>query len=402
MSAIHGFEGKNNSAGEPSNGYMDASSASHANSHVASPVVAQVVAPTAAPATGFQRRRSRASNGRVTISDIARQAGVSKTAVSFAFNMPGRLSKETTEHILTVAKQMGYTPNPIARSLNTRRTNAIGLIVPQDIPDVMQNPFFAELMRGIGEVCKAEGLSLMLIPPMRGSLVDATYSALIDGCIVTGLEVDDPVVKALAQRRIPFVMIDTDAPADINSVNIDDCEGARLAMLHLLEKGHRRITILSMTSFTGRIEDYRGVLKHRMDGYIAALGEYGLTLRSPGITLMECEASVDGGRRAFSLLRLQDPLPTAVVALSDVIAWGVIDAARQHNVVIPGDLAVVGFDDLPASHLMQPALTTVRQPAVEKGKRAAELFVELLRGDGAADPQRVVLPVELVVRESSG
>jgi DNA-binding LacI/PurR family transcriptional regulator len=351
--------------------------------------------------TALPRRRGRSGSGRVTISDIAQEARVSKTAVSFAFNMPGRLSKQTTEHILAVARRMGYTPNPIARSLNTRRTNAIGLIVPQDIPDVLRNPFFAELMRGVGEVCKRGGFSLMLIPPMRGSLVDATYAALVDGCLVIGLEYDDPVVKALSQRRIPYVMVDTDAPAHIASVNVDDCTGARMAMKHLLDLGHRRIAVVSLESHGTRFEDYHGVLRRRMNGYAAALADYGLTLRSPGISVHECEPSVEGGRRAFHQLRAHAQPPTAAAVLSDAIAWGLIEAARMDGVQIPRDLAIVGFDDLPASHLMQPALTTVRQSAVEKGRRAAELFLELLRTDGMCDPQHVMLPVELVVRDSS-
>jgi len=171
---------------------------------------------------------------RVTISDIAKQAGVSKTAVSFAFNMPGRLSAETTRHILDVAYQLGYTPNPIARSLNTRRTNTLGVLVPQDIPTVLSNPFFAELLSGIGEVCSGEGMSVMIVPPMRGSLVDATYAALVDGCIVTGLQPDDMAVRALRLRQIPFVMVDVDAPIDIASVRIDDCVGAYLSIKHVL------------------------------------------------------------------------------------------------------------------------------------------------------------------------
>jgi alanine racemase len=346
----------------------------------------------------------RAHNGaarKVTISDIARQAGVSKTAVSFAFNMPGRLSAETTRHILDVARKLGYTPNPIARSLNTRRTHALGLIVPQDIPAVLSNPFFAELMSGIGEVCNAEGMSLMLVPPMRGSLVEATYAALVDGCIVTGLEADDKPVRALIQRQIPFVMMDADAPREIASVRIDDCAGAYVSMKHALEKGHRQIAIVSFASFTGRVEEYAGTLKHRFDGYRKALKEYGLTLNSPGVHVLECACNVEGGKDAFARVRQLHPSPTVVVALSDVIAFGVIEAAHIAGLSIPQDLAVIGFDDVEASHLLRPALTTVRQPAREKGRRAAELFIGMLRTDEPLEPQHVMLPVELIVRESA-
>jgi alanine racemase len=347
------------------------------------------------------RKRGDGAGRKVTISDIAREAGVSKTAVSFAFNMPGRLSAETTRHILDVARQLGYTPNPIARSLNTRRTNALGVIVPQDIPTVLSNPFFAELMSGIGEVCNAEGMSLMVVPPMRGSLVEATYAALVDGCIVTGLEVDDKAVRALRLRQIPFVMMDADAPADIASVRIDDREGAYLSMRHALDLGHRNIAIVSFASFTGRVEDYVGTLKHRFEGYRQALRESGLNLNSPHVHVLECACNVAGGKDAFGRLMRIHPRPTVVVALSDVIAFGVIEAAHAAGLCIPDDLAVIGFDDVEASHLLRPALTTVRQPVREKGKRAAELFAAMLRALEPVEPQHVVFPVELVARESS-
>ena len=346
---------------------------------------------------------SRRVNGtrKVTISDIAKQAGVSKTAVSFAFNMPGRLSAETSRHILEVARRLGYTPNPIARSLNTRRTNALGIIVPQDIPTVLSNPFFAELMSGIGEVCDLEGMSLMVVPPMRGSLVEATYAALVDGCIVTGLEPDDKAVRALRLRQIPFVMVDVDAPPDITSIRIDDCEGAYLSMKHVLEQGHHQIVLVSFASFTGRVEDYTGTLKHRFEGYRKALLEQSMTLNSPGIHVLECACSVEGGKQAFEKIKVILPKPTAVIALSDVIAFGVIEAAHVAGMRIPDDFMVVGFDDVEASHLLHPPLTTVHQPIREKGKRAAEMFIRMLRNDAPPEPERVMLPVKLVVRSSS-
>ncbi|MCS7057160.1 MAG: LacI family transcriptional regulator [Thermoflexales bacterium] len=349
-----------------------------------------------------RHKRRRPIHGRkVTISDIAQHAGVSKTAVSFAFNKPGRLSAETVRHILEVARELGYTPNPVARSLNTRRTHALGVIVPQDIPNVLGNPFFAELLRGIGEVCKAEAMSLVIVPPMRGSLVEATYAALVDGCIVTGLNADDQVVQALRMRRIPFVMLDADAPDDVASVQIEDYRGAYLAMKHVLDLGHRNIAIVSFQSFTGRIEDYTGTLQHRFAGYRAALEEVGVSLRSPHIHVFECSCDITGGKRIFQLLMKLHPSPTAVVALSDVIAFGVIEAARDAGVRVPNELTVVGFDDIEASHLLRPALTTVRQPTCEKGRRAAELLIQMLRGEERATPHHIMLPVALIVRESS-
>ena len=336
---------------------------------------------------------------RVTIREIAQQAGVSKTAVSFAFNMPGRLSDDTTQRILSIARELGYTPNPIARSLNTHQTNALGLIVPQDIPDVLSNPFYALLMRGIGQVCKAEGLSLMLVPPMRGSVVNATYAALIDGCIVNGLQPSDPVVGALAQRNLPFVMIDVNGVENIASITIDDNYGARLAMEHLLALGHRRIAILSFESPTGKFTDYAGTLKYRFEGINSALAAYGLSLNSPGVMIMECACSITGGVEAFKRIQAQSPLPTAIFALSDIIAYGVLEAAHASGMRVPNDLSVVGFDDLETSALMRPALTTVHQSIVEKGRRAADMLVQMIQGK--SHYEHVTLPVELIIREST-
>lgn len=361
----------------------------------------QDIAPEEAIGTdGHGAKPAHNGNRKVTISDIAREAGVSKTAVSFAFNMPGRLSEKTTRHILDVARQLGYTPNPIARSLNTRRTNALGVLVPQDIPTVLSNPFFAELISGIGEVCDEEGMSLMLVPPMRGSLVEATYAALVDGCIVTGLDADDKAVRALNLRQIPFVMVDVDAPANITAVSIDDFNGGYLALKHVLERGHRNIAIVSFASFTGRIEDYTGTLKHRFEGYRKALKEHGLTLHSQGVHVLECACNVAGGHDAMRRLLKYAPRPTAIVALSDAIAFGLIESAREAGLRIPNDVCIVGFDDVEASQMLNPPLTTVRQPTREKGRRAAELFVQMLRADAPPPAQHIRLPVELVVRES--
>ncbi len=338
---------------------------------------------------------------RVTINDIAKQAGVSKTAVSFAFNMPGRLSSETTQRILGIARQLGYAPNPIARSLNTRRTNALGVIVPQTIVDAFNNPFFAQLLRGIGQVCNIEGMSLMVIPPMRGSLLDATYAALIDGCIVTGLDHEDEVVRALRQRNLPYVMIDWDVPDHVASVTINDFEGARLSMQHLLKLGHRDIAIVSFETYgTVAIDQYLGTIKHRFDGYRAALKEVGLTIQSRGIHCLEANCSLAGGIEVFTRLMQLAPRPTAVLTLGDVIAYGIIEAAQLHGLNVPGQLSVVGFDDLEASRLMRPALTTVHQPIKEKGQRAAELLMDSVHGRFGA-PRHITLPVELIVRKST-
>jgi DNA-binding LacI/PurR family transcriptional regulator len=240
----------------------------------------------------------------------------------------------------------------------------------------------------------------MLVPPLRGSRVEATYAALVDGCIVTGLEADDKAVRALKLRQIPFVMVDVDAPASITSVSIDDCDGAYISLKHVLERGHRNIAIVSFESFTGRVEDYTGTLKHRFEGYRKALQEHGLSLHSHGIHVLECACSVAGGKEAMQRLMNYSQRPSVIIALSDVIAFGLIEAAREAGLRIPQDVSIVGFDDVEASRMVNPPLTTVRQPIREKGRRAAGLFVQMLRSDEPPAAQHIQLPVELIVRES--
>jgi alanine racemase len=336
---------------------------------------------------------------KVTISQIAKEAGVSKTAVSFAFNDPTQLAPGTVRHIRAIAERMGYTPDPIARSMTTRRTNALGLLLPQDIATALANPFYAQFIRGIGHVCGRVGLTLMLVPPLWGSMMKAIPHATVDGFVVVGLEVDRGEIQLMRQRDVPFVMVDSDAPEDVPSVNVDDRSGAEAVMRHVLAKGHREIAMLCIESGkAGGIEEYTGTLAARLAGYRAALAEYGLSLDDPGIQIVEAPTSWEGGQQAFERLWATERRPTAVVAMSDIMAIGVIDAARARRLHLPRDLSVVGFDDLPDARHMRPGLTTVRQPVEEKGRLAAELLVAALQKEAGAIHH--LLPTELVVRQS--
>ncbi|MEN9935207.1 MAG: hypothetical protein RLZZ387_1786 [Chloroflexota bacterium] len=335
---------------------------------------------------------------KVTITQIAKEAGVSKTAVSFAFNDPSQLSPTTVSHIHEVAERLGYTPDPIARSMTTRRTNALGLLLPQDLATAMGNPFYAEFIRGIGAVCGDAGLTLMLVPPLWGSMLKAIPSATVDGFIVVGLEVDRGEVQQLRRRHMPFVMVDGEVPEDIPSVNVDDCGGARAAMDYVLSQGHRRIVVLTLESWHKRPEEFTGTLAARLAGYRAALEAHGRSLDDPDIRLLETPSTHEGGHAAFVRLWQSDWHPTAVVAMSDVAAVGVIEAVLDAGLRVPDDLSVVGFDDLPDARSMRPALTTVRQPVAQKGRMAAEALVAALADQGSVVHH--VLPTELVVRAS--
>jgi alanine racemase len=335
----------------------------------------------------------------MTINQIARAAGVSKTAVSFAFNDPSQLAPATVRHILEIAERLGYTPDPIARSMTTKRTNALGLLLPQDIATALANPFYTQLIRGVGKVCGRAGMTLMLVPPLQGSLLKAIPHATVDGFIVVGLEVDRGEVQMIRQRHVPFVIVDSEAPPDVPSVNVDDRSGARAAMAHVLEHGHRRIAMVCIESGKAEhIEEYTGTLAERLAGYREALEAHRIGLDDPDIQIVEAPSSWEGGQAAFARIWEAERRPTAIVAMSDIIAIGVMDAARARRVRLPESLSAVGFDDLPDARRMRPALTTVRQPVEEKGQLAADVLVAALTESGAVAHH--VLPTELVVRQS--
>jgi DNA-binding LacI/PurR family transcriptional regulator len=336
---------------------------------------------------------------KVTISQIAKEAGVSKTAVSFAFNDPSQLASGTVRHIREIAERLGYTPDPIARSMTTRRTNALGLLLPQDIATALANPFYTQFIRGVGKVCGRAGLTLMLVPPLWGSVMKAIPHAAVDGFIVVGLEVDRGEVQLMRRRHVPFVMVDSQAPDDLPSVNVDDRSGARAVMAHVLAQGHRRIAIMCIESGkAGHVDEYTGTLAERLTGYCEALAEVGLSLDSPGVQLVEAPSSWEGGQAAFEQLWDAGHRPTAIVAMSDIIAIGAMDTARAHQIRLPQELSVAGFDDLPDARLTRPSLTTVRQPVEEKGRLAADVLVDALAESGATTHH--LLPTELVIRQS--
>jgi DNA-binding LacI/PurR family transcriptional regulator len=336
---------------------------------------------------------------KVTINDIAREAGLSKTAVSFAFNDPSQLAPATVRHIRDIAERLGYTPDPIARSMTTKRTNALGLLLPQDIATALANPFFTQFIHGVGMVCGRAGKTLMLVPPLWGSMLKAIPRATVDGFIVVGLEADRGEVQLLRRRHVPFVMVDSEAPADVPSINVDDRSGARAVMAHVLGHGHRRIAILCIESGkAGHIEEYTGTLAARLAGYRHALADYSIALDDPSIQVVEAASSWEGGYSAFAQIWDVVRPPTALVAMSDIIAIGAMDAARAGSVRLPEQLSVAGFDDLPDTWRMHPALTTVRQPVEEKGRLAADMLVAAL--EEGSPPAHLLLPTELVIRQS--
>ncbi|BDP43944.1 LacI family transcriptional regulator (plasmid) [Deinococcus aetherius] len=332
----------------------------------------------------------------VTVTDVARHAGVSAMTVSKALNGRDRISEETRARVLAAASELGYVANAAARSLRGGRTDLLGLLV-QDL----SNQYFAEIVRGASEAIRERGLDLVLYtssndPERERQRVATLSSGVSDGLIIVAPHGSPGLLEQLQHSRVPVVLINAWNVDDLPTVNPENRLGARAATEHLLALGHRRIGFV-----TGRPdsplspERPDGVM--RLQGYREALVAAGVafdpTLLHPGGLHLPL-----GREAGHDLLALPDP-PTAIFAANDFCAFGVIEAARERGLRVPEDLSVVGFDDVPMAGQVQPALTTVHHPLHDLGHRAATLLLDLLADH--APERHVELPSRLIVRDST-
>lgn len=337
---------------------------------------------------------------KITINDVAKKAGVSITSVSFAFNNPSKLPEGTVQRILEIAEDLGYVPDPIARSMSTGRTGVmIGILVPQPITEIIRNPFISEFIEGVSEICIREGFSIMLVPPLEGSVKRAVARTAVDGFITLGLELFKGTISILRQRNVPFVMVDADPVEGISSVNITDEIGAYEIMEYVLSKGHRFISILGIRSGKfGKIEEYAGTLKSRVNGYQKALKKCDLSINNNQVYYTECSSTMHGGEEGFHQMITKNPKITCFVAMSDIIAFGAMNAAKKQGIKIPDNISVVGFDDVPYSKIVSPPLTTISQPLRDKGKTATDFLVNQLNGELKSIQK--IFKTKLIIRES--
>ncbi len=339
--------------------------------------------------------------GRARIADVARAAGVSKTAVSFAFNSPERLNPETAERILEVADDLGYRPHPVARMLTQRRTGTIGVLTPQALSVAFSNPFFGLFNEGVAAAAESSGHALLFVSPLHGSLARAVGRAMVDGFVAVGLPEHHPEIEQIRRAGLPTILVDSHAFPAHGSVLTDDETGARLAAEHLAALGHREILVVG-------VEPAAPMASHSPDGVMGRrLGAYRSALESVGVDLPDERvlvgpATIEGGMACFRRA-LDDGLhPTAVLVMSDAMAIGVMHAAAELGLSIPRDLSVVGFDDIDGARYTSPPLTTVRQPVRRKGEEAVRLLLSQVEPHAPAAPEQVVLPTRLIVRGTTG
>jgi alanine racemase len=338
---------------------------------------------------------------RPRIADVAREAGVSKTAVSFAFNSPDRLSTETATRIRVVAEQLGYTPHPVARMLSQRETLTIGVLTPQALSVVFSNPFFGAFTEGVAVAAEESGYALHFISPLRGSLAGALSRASVDGVVAIGLSDEHPEVEGIRRAGVPIVMVDSTALPDHPSIEIDDAGGARAAAEHLIALGHRDVAVLGVEPpLPAPPSRPEGVTDRRLLGYREAFAAIGVEIGAARVVLGP--ASIAGGSAALASVWAAGLCPTAILAMSDAMAIGAMHALRDLGLDVPGDVSVVGFDDIDLAAHVQPPLTTVHQPIREKGEEAVRLLLAVVGTQPTDMPVHRWLETRLVVRGSTG
>jgi DNA-binding LacI/PurR family transcriptional regulator len=337
---------------------------------------------------------------RPRIADVAREAGVSKTAVSFAFNSPDRLAPETATRIRAVADHLGYRPHPVARMLTQRQTMTVGVLTPQALSVIFSNPFFGAFSEGVAVAAEEYGYGLHFISPLRGSLARAMSRATVDGVVAIGLSDTHPEVEQIRRAGLPIVLVDSTAMPEHDSVEIDDVGGARAAAEHVVDLGHRDVLVLGVEPPAPSGHEPEGVTRRRLRGYREAFAAVGATI--PDDRVLVGPASIDGGLALTERAWADGLRPTAILAMSDAMAIGAMRGLRDRRLSVPGDVSVVGFDDIDLAPHVDPALTTVHQPIRRKGEEAVRLLLSVVERRDHATSEHRRLETRLIVRASTG
>ncbi len=331
----------------------------------------------------------------LTLEDIAEICGVSRSTVSRVINGDLNVSEKTRQKVMNVIQKYDFQPNLAARGLAMGHTRVLGLVIPQGVQAIFAEPFFALLIQGVSTACNSKDYSVMLwlAEPdyERRMITKILYNGLADGVIVASMLMDDSIVDSMRQNKLPFMLIGRHPAYDkLSYLDVDNRGGACQAVLHLHRLGRRRIATI-----TGPQNMIAGI--NRYQGYLDALHEH----QMPVIPELIVEGDFSDMSGYAGMQRLLPHKPDAVFAASDIMATAAIQAIHDYGLRVPEDIAVVGFDDLPLASRSNPTLTTVRQPITRIGTVAAETLIDMIE-TGSTLPRQMVLPAELVIRESCG
>ena len=329
----------------------------------------------------------------LTLEDIAKISGFSRSTVSRVVNRDRRVSSATREHILEIIEEYNFYPNLAARGLASGHTNVLGVIIPAGVPSLFADPYFPILLQGVSNACNKQDYSVML------SISDAEFEKrlvgrlvqnhLVDGVIVASTLLGDPIQTTLTNSDIPFVIIGRQPNLAANVIDVDNRQAVRQAIDFLIEQGYTRIATI-----TGPLNQMAGV--DRFDGYKDAL--IGAGIKVDTRLIVEGNFTEAGGYVGMKLLLPNKP--EVVFAASDTTAIGAMRCLNEVGLRVPDDIGLIGFDDIPASSTLTPPLSTVRQPIQGMGEAAANLLIEAIES-GSKEHHCVTLPTELVVRNST-
>ena len=333
---------------------------------------------------------------RVSIKDVAREAGVSTATVSYVLNDTPRqsISGETAERVRAAVKKLDYVPNLNARSLSSRKTSLIGVVIPQTEPGrefMFSNPFYGDLLSSAEYAARQNGYHLLL----SGSESGQSYAGIarnrgVDGIIIVGAY-PTRFLDELQELAIPVVLVDTYVkhPA-YHTIGIDDRLGGKMATDYLIGKGHRKIAFVA-----GQIEEH-GVVQKRYQGYRDALEAAGIPYIQGQV--YQGNISFDYAQAVAQEMLDRGQGETAAFASADILGMGLIKGLRRLKLRVPEDLSIVGFDDVYLARMCDPSLTTVRQDIAAKGIYAVQFILDAL--EGKTGKQERILPIDIVERES--
>jgi len=327
-----------------------------------------------------------------TIKDIAREAGVSIASVSRVMNSKEGVNQETRKRILQIAKNLNYYPNLRARGLVAKRQDVLGIIIPRTSEFAFSNPFYAEILKGIGKKARESGQYLLISFQGEEGYARMYQHGLAAGIIVVANRIDDPRLEEVWKMKVPIVLIPGFPwKQQIPSVDGDSVEGGFKAVSYLADLGHRQIAFLNGPSNSKYSIE-------RLAGYRKALNKNYLPFRKEWI--YEFDAGQEGGYEGMRKFLSMPEVPTAVLVINDFSAMGALRAAKEMGYRVPQDISIIGYGDVPFASMTDPPLTTIRAPYQEMGYEAADMLGKLISGKRFSK-KHMVFPVELVVRKST-
>jgi len=330
-----------------------------------------------------------------TIYDVAKIAGVSPSTISRVMNTPDIVAEDTRQKVMNAVKELAYIPNMMAANMPRRRTNSIGLIIPD-----ITNIFFSNLVRGVQDVCEKHGYSVLVVnsddsQEKEGRYLKLLYSRRVDGIIMTVAgyrEEEFPEEELSLLKKMNIVLIDREINGMTTPiVKVNNFAGAYSAVKYLLSMGHKKILYLAGIEGTRTNQE-------REKGYLSALKEAHISWKKELTADFRLDTAYQKIIQYWPQLKNSDELPTAIFAANDLMAIGVLKAFAQLKVQVPKDVSIIGFDNIPFSDCTYPPLTTVSQPTYLMGEKAVEILIKVI--EGKKSEKSIQLEAELIHRNS--